>query len=184
MLTELERCLKVEKKDKTIFDIVIYGSAVKGKKEPTDIDIAVVFREGDLKKRLEKIQTIKKKITLKQKIDIKGILLEELFHYEFFARSGIFLEGISIFDKKPFAHKIDFTGFSLFIYDLKNKNHTEKVKFNYVLSGRNTKGILRLLDGKSLGPGVMQIPLKNSLEFEEVLKMHSINYSKKNILMQ
>ncbi len=184
MLKELEKCLKAEQKDKTIFDIVIYGSAVKGKREPNDIDIVVIFREGDLKKRLNKIQAIKKEIKLNQNVDIKGILLEELFHHDFFARCGIFLEGISLFDGKPFAHKIDFAGFSLFVYDLKNKNHTEKVKFNYVLSGRSTNGILKNLEGKSLGPGVVQIPLRNSLEFEEVLNTHSVNYTKKNILIQ
>ena len=184
MLKQLKNYLKAEKKDKTIFDIVTYGSAVKGKNIPNDIDIAVIFKEGTLKERLNKIQKIKEKIKIGIKIDIKGILLEELFNSVFFARSGIIIEGISIFDEKPFANKLDFEGICLFIYDLKNKSHTEKVKFNYVLSGRNAKGIIAQLEGRALGPGVIEIPIKNSLEFEEVLQMHHINYKKRNCLIQ
>ncbi|MBS3145587.1 nucleotidyltransferase domain-containing protein [Candidatus Woesearchaeota archaeon] len=184
MLKELRRCLKAEKKDRSIFDIVLYGSAVKGKYSPGDIDIAVIFREGALKDRLDKIQLIKRKIKTEKKIDIKGFLFEELFQENFFGRSGIFLEGISIFDGKRLAGKIGFESRAIFIYNLRKKSHTEKVKFNYVLAGRNAKGIVKMLEGKHLAPGVVEMPIKNSLEFEEVLKKHNIDYSKKNVLIQ
>ena len=55
MLKELKKCLK-NKNDKTIFDILVYGSSVKGKEKPNDIDIVVIFRSGNLKERLFKIQ--------------------------------------------------------------------------------------------------------------------------------
>ena len=184
MLKELKKCLKPEKADKTIFDIVLYGSVAKGRTYPADIDIIVIFRKGTLKERLQKIQSIKQKIRVEKKVDIKGILWEELFQEQFFARSGIILEGISLFDGKPFSHKIDFKGFVLFVYDLRDKSHTEKVKFNYVLSGRKDIGMVKRLEGKHIAPSVIQIPVKNSLEFEEVLKRHNINYSKQNYLIQ
>ena len=184
MLKELKKWLNKEKNDETIFDIVLYGSSVKGKTKPNDLDILIIFKEGKLKDRLEKSQQIKKKITFDGKIDIKNILWEELFKEELFARSGIFLEGISIFDNKPLAKKIGFESYSLFIYNLKDKNHNEKVKFNYILSGRNSEGIIKKLSGKHLAPGVVQIPINNSLEFEEVLKKSNINYSKNNILVE
>lgn len=184
MLKKLKKYLKPKKQDKTIFDIVVYGSAVKGKTMPRDFDIIVIFREGTLKERLTKIQSIKKNIKLEKKIDVKGILWEELFQEEFFARSGIFLEGISLFDEKPFSHKVGFEGFTIFMYNLQDKTHTEKVKFNYILSGRDDIGIVKMLEGKHLAPGIIQIPIKNSLEFEEVLKRHNINCSKKNLLIQ
>ncbi len=184
MLKELKKCLKSEKFDKTIFDIVMYGSSVKGKYKPADIDIIVIFRKGTLKERLQKIHFIKQKIKVEKKIDTKGILWEELFQEQFFARSGIILEGVSLFDGKPFSYKMDFKGFVLFVYDLRDKSHTEKVKFNYVLSGRKDIGMVNRLEGKHIAPGVIQIPIKSSLEFEEVLKQHDINYSKQNCLIQ
>lgn len=184
MLKELRKCMKNENIDKNIFDIVLYGSTVKGKTTPDDIDIVVIFKEGTLKDRLTKIQFIKKKIRLDKKIDIKSILLEELFQEKFFARSGIFLEGMSLIDGKPFSDKIGYLGFIIFIYSLQDKSHTEKVKFNYILSGRNSMGIVKKLEGKRLASGVIQIPIKNSLEFEEVLTKHKINYFRKNVLIQ
>lgn len=184
MLTELKKWLKKYKQDNDIFDIVIYGSIVKGKSTPGDLDLLVIFRNGTLRDRLAKIQQIKKRIRTKGKIDIKSVLLEELFQKEFFARSGIFLEGVSIFDNKPFANKIDFKSSFLFIYNLKDKSHTEKVKFNYILSGRNQRGMVEKLRGKHLAPGIIEVPAKNSFEFEEVLKMHKINYRMKGVLTQ
>ena len=180
MLTELRKSLKNEKKDQTIFDIVIFGSAVKGKSRPNDIDIMVIFREGKLKERLNQIQKIKKKIKIK--VDLKGILWEELFQKEFFGRTGIFLEGISLFDGQSFSKKIGFLPSVIFLYNLKDKTHNEKVKFNYLLSGRGTQGMVKRLGGKHLSPGVIEIPIKNSSEFEEILKDNGIKYSKREVL--
>ncbi|MAF35615.1 hypothetical protein CL622_00675 [archaeon] len=184
MLKQLQKCLKTEKKDRTIFDIIVYGSTIQGKEKPNDIDIVVIFHEGTLKDRLKKIQQIKKKIKLDQKIDIKTILLHELFTPAFFARTGIFLEGISLFDKVPFSSKIGFSSHALFTYHLEDKTHTEKVKFNYVLSGRNDKGMLKHLEAKRLRPGVLQVPIKNTHECEQILRLHKISYNKKEILIK
>jgi len=184
MLKELKKYLKNERKDSTIFDIIVYGSSVKGKLISNDVDIAVIFKEGSLKERLSKIQEIKKKINIQKVIDIKGLLWEELFQKEFFGRSGIFLEGISLFDDKLFSSKIGFKGEVIFIYNMIDKTHTQKVKFNYILSGRNEKGIVKKLEGIRLAPGVVQIPTKYSLEFESVLKMNNINYFTKKVLIE
>src|SRR3989304_1036780 len=105
MQKELMNLLKSEINE-DIFDIVVYGSTVKGKDQPADVDILVIFRRGTLKERLNKIQVIKKKIKISGKVDIKGILLEELFSPSFFGRSGIFIEGISITEGKHFSEKI------------------------------------------------------------------------------
>lgn len=185
ILEELKKCLKNELKDKTIFDIVVYGSLVKGKMDPNDLDIVIIFKQGSLNERLERLQQIKKKIRLKEKVDIKGILWEELFQEGFFGRTGIFLEGISLINEKPFSYKMGFEGFAIFVYNLKNKSHTEKVKFNYLLNGRDRDGLIKMMGGKHLGAGVIQIPISRSLEFDEVLKRHNIQYSKiDNLIMR
>ncbi|NQU78961.1 nucleotidyltransferase domain-containing protein [Candidatus Woesearchaeota archaeon] len=175
MLKRLKKYLSKE-----IFDIVIYGSSVKGKMKPGDIDIAVIFSSGSLDERLTTIQKIRKDLDVK--VDIKAILLHELFRPEFFSRTGIFLEGISVRHQKPFSRLLGFTSSALFSYDLKDKTHTEKVKFNYVLSGRGRDGIVKMLDGDHIAPGVIEIPIENSDEFAEILKSHKINYGRKNIL--
>lgn len=184
MLSELRRCLTSAQTDKTIFDVVFYGSAARGEPKPHDVDIAVIFLSGTLRERLDKVQLLKKKIKISFPTDVKGILLEELFHDDFFARSGLMLEGVSIFDGVPFSHKLGFDGAVLFFYNLKNKSHTEKVKFNYVLRGRLGKGVIALLDAVRVAPGVIRVPSSRSLEFEDVLKLHHVSYSFLSVLVK
>ena len=185
MLKNLRKLLESEQGDKSIFDIVIYGSIVKGKESTRDMDILIVFLEGTLRQRLDKLQTIKSKLKKKdfdKNLDIKQILLKELFYPEFLARTGIFLGGISIFRRKKFSETLGFMPYTLFWYNLKGLTHSQKVKFNYILAGRNMKGVIQQLDGNRLVNGAVKIPIENSITFEEILKNNKISYSMKNIL--
>ncbi|MEK6983290.1 MAG: nucleotidyltransferase domain-containing protein [Nanoarchaeota archaeon] len=183
ILEKLKKYLKSEKRE-NIFDIVIFGSLVKGSLEPRDIDVMVIFLDGSLKERLDSIQEIKSRLKGKidEAIDIKQCLLKDLFSPEFMARTGILLEGISVFHNKKFCQTLGFESYAIFWYNLKNLTHTQKVKFNYILAGRNQKGIIELLNGKRLASGVVKIPIENSLEFEEVLRNNKVAHNKKNIL--
>ena len=182
-LEKLKKCLNAEKREH-IFDIVIFGSLVKGKLSPKDIDIMVIFLDGSLKERLDRIQQIKDNIKNKvaANIDIKQMLLKDIFSTEFLARTGIMLEGLSVFRDKKFCQILGFDSYTIFWYNLAGLNHTQKVKFNYILSGRNQKGIIKILKGERLVSGAVKIPMEYSNEFEEILKNNKINYNKKNIL--
>lgn len=184
MLNDLKKKFEPEKKDPNIFDVILYGSLTRGKQEPSDIDIAVIFKQGTLKERLAKLQEMKRRISFEEKIDLKGILWEELFDESFFARSGLILEGISLLDELPISQKMDFESYSLFQYDFQGKTHTQKVKFNYLLKGRKTIGMIKKYEGHHLAPGIVQIPIRHSSIFEQILNTHYIHYSKKNILVQ
>jgi len=187
MLKNLEKLLESEKKDKRIFDIVIYGSAVKGKEQPNDVDILIIFTEGTLRDRLNKAQQIKSKVKSSFKdveLDVKQILLVELFSPEFFARTGIFLGGISVFKSRRFSETLGFRPFALFTYSLEKLSHTEKIKFNYVLSGRNAKGIIEQFGGKRIASGAVKMPLENALAFEDVLKEHKVEYERVSVLQE
>jgi len=175
MLRKLKKCLSDD-----VFDIILYGSSVKGKHKPADIDILVIFRRGTLRERLNAIQDIKKKLGIDA--DYKQILIEDLFSDSFFARTGVLLEGLSARQQKPLSQILGFYACTLFWYTLENFTHTQKVKFNYVLAGRNKKGLIEEFEGFRLASGVVKIPISKSFEFEEVLKSHSVKYLKKNIL--
>src|SRR3989338_5720745 len=118
MQNSLLKYLKSESKkslDKRIFDIVIYGSYVKSKKEPNDIDIVIVFFNESLNERLSFAQEFKNKLKEKIKnLDIKAINLPELFDKNFLARAGITSEGYSLLTDSPFSLKMGFKGYSLF----------------------------------------------------------------------
>ena len=176
-------CKKFNKENKEIWDIVIYGSFVKGKTDFNDIDIMVIFQNVSLNNRLEISQNLKH--ILKKEIkdmDIKTMNFEDFFDESFFARQGILIEGLSLIKNKPLAELIGFKGSSIFSYNLKNLNHNKKTQFTYALSGRKSVGVLKLSKGISLGRGAVKIPIKNSLEFESFLQKWNIEYKKRNIL--
>ncbi len=184
MLKNLKKHLESER-DKKIFDIVIYGSAVKGKEDARDIDILVIFLEGTLKERLDKLQEIKsrlKGVEAETALDMKQILLKELFSSAFLARTGILLEGISVFTNKRFCETMGFKPFTLFWYSLKGLTHLEKVKFNYIFAGRNTKGVIEEVNGQRIVNGAIKVPIENSAIIESILKTNKVQYNKKNIL--
>lgn len=171
-------------KKNEIFDIVLYGSATKGKSKVRDIDILIIFNNEPLKERVSKAQELKE--TLRKEIenlDIKTINLNELFQNEFLARQSILIEAISLIDNKSIAEKLGFKGYALFNYKLTNLNHNEKTKFTYALIGRNTEGILKKLKAEKLGKGALLIPIENSITFEEFLTKWEINFKSQNILI-
>lgn len=184
ILKELGKRLESEQSDKRIFDIVIYGSSMKGKAMPNDIDIVVIFLSGTLRERLEKMHQIKEKIKGLPdiKLDMKQILLQELFSAAFMARKGILFEGYSSFNRKLFAETLGFKPYALFYYSLKGLSHTQKVKFNYALAGRNSRGIIEIMEGKRLARGAVKIPPGYSSDFEYFLKSYNVNFRKENIL--
>ena len=176
-------CKKFAKKY-DVFDIVLYGSAVKGSEDINDIDILLIFNQKKLNERTSISQELKEILSKKiKKVDIKTINLKELFETGFLARQAILIEGYSLLDNIDFSRKLGFKGYSLFTYNLKNLNHNEKTKFIYALIGRAKEGMIKKLNGKHIGRGGMIIPIKNSLIFDKFLKKWNINYDKKKILV-
>ena len=170
-------------KKNQIFDIILYGSSVKGKLDINDIDIVIIFQEKSLKERLEIAQEFKRKIKSNLKIDMKTINIKELFEKDFLARQGILIEGYSLLHREKFSKRLGFKGYSIFTYNLKNINHNEKTKFTYALIGRRgEKGMLKQTNACSLGKGAVKIPIENSIIFEDFLKKWELNYKKENIL--
>lgn len=170
-------------KKNNIFDIVLYGSATKGKSRARDMDILIIFINEPLRNRTNISQEFKEILTQKiPNLDIKTINLSELFQKEFLARQSILIEAISLIDNKSISEKLGFQGHTIFTYQLKNLNHNEKTKFTYALIGRNSPGILKKLKAKKLGKGVVQIPIKDSITFEEFLIKWNLTYQSQNIL--
>ena len=164
----LESKSKSFEKDKGIFDIVVYGSNVKGKIEARDIDILIIFKEKPLEERVEITQRFKEKICKEiGKLDIKTINLSELFETNFLARQAILTEGYSLVNRIPFSEKW-ILSYSLFTYKLKNLSHNDKTKFTYSLIGRGkNQGIFKKLNAKPLGKAVILLPIQNSSFFFE-----------------
>jgi len=187
MQKNLLKYLKSESKkikDKNIFDIVVYGSFVKSKEEPRDIDILIIFKEKSFNERIEIAQKFKERIKTKIKNpDVKTVNLTELFDPTFLAKQSIFTEGYSLLHNMPFSARMGFKGYSLFTYSLKNLNHNEKTKFTYSLIGRKSEGMIKKLNAVPLGKGAVIVPIEKSIIFEEFLNKWKVNYKMRQALI-
>jgi predicted nucleotidyltransferase len=178
----LELKSKTYRKNKNLFDIVLYGSNVKGKREANDWDIIFIFLNLPLKDRLNITQEFKEGLNLKN-LDIKSINIGELFDKTFLARQGIFLEGISLLDKKPLREKLGFKSFELFVLKEKNLPNLKKVQLSYALNGRKKgEGFLKKIQGEKISQKTFIIPIENSSLFEDFLEKWDIDYSSKHFL--
>lgn len=172
-------------KENGIFDIVMYGSAVKGEEEPADMDILLIFLEKKLKERLEIAQKFKQSIREKvKKADVKTINIGEVFDSNFLARQGVLIEGYSLLHGVSLAKRLGFEGNVLFNYGLRNLNHNDKTRFTYSLIGRRgEEGMIKKVGGASLGKGVVLVPIGNSLIFENFLKTWRLEYKRKDVMV-
>ena len=162
LVKKLEKLLKKYKDN--LNDIIIFGSAVKGKKMPKDIDLALILKEKDM----SKISSIKKEID-DNRVDIEAVTQDSLLKTKL--SINILLEGYSIEKKDFLRNMIGLKPIKLFLYDLKGFNRSKKSLFSMALT-KNLKNI----NGKRIAPGAVIIPIDQSGYFNEFLDGWQIRY--------
>ena len=142
IITKLSNTLKGYKKRKEIKDIVLFGSLLKGKEDPSDIDVLIIL-ETEVDKDLEyEVRNNLKKV--QNKISLNSTTTKELYEESFFARDAIFFEGFSLLEKQFLATKQGYVLWGLFKYKSANLDNTKKTTFYYALNGRNnSQGLIK-----------------------------------------
>lgn len=190
----LEELLKSQKsifngfkdENKEVYDVVIFGSLVRGKEANRDIDIAIILSEKkSLTFKLELAQKLRNALKFKDYIfDVKTIDFEDLLDNAFLARQGILIEGFSVIKNKFLCEISGFKSFCLFVYDMKNISASKKRIFSYALRGRyNSKGMMRLKNIEQLGRGVLKVPIQHSEEIKDLLDSYNIKYKTQYCIM-
>ena len=158
-------------KKNDVWDIIVYGSYVRGKTDARDIDIALI---------LNKITSVKKKMVLCQELraalsdkgysmDVKAVDIRDLMNVGFLAREAILAEGRSLLRKDYLAERFGFKNFAIIEYSLKNLTPAKQKMFYYALQGRKRgTGILARIGGRIISKGVLQVPV---IHYEEVLNL-------------
>lgn len=170
---------KFKKENEEVFDVIIYGSAVKGKSDFNDLDLAILLnKKSSVSNKLKLAQELKSilKNKIDYELDVKGIDILDLMNKEFIAKQGIITSGYLILNKKNISNLFGFNSYSIFVYNLKGLNNSKKTLFRYAIGGRNGKGLLELKGGEQLGRGSIRIPLIYEEEFKEFFEKFGINY--------
>lgn len=132
--TELKSKVKFffKKNGEFLLDVILFGSVLKGKSHPNDVDLLVIFKNKvDLKVSRDF------KLYLKDsKISITEIAYSDLFDEAFFAKEGIFNEGYSLIYDKKISEGFGFSTYTIFRYSILGLSETQKILFHYSLQGR------------------------------------------------
>jgi len=157
-----------------IFDIVLFGSAVKGKEDANDLDVCVIFkRKCDFAKMLGKFEA--------PKMHLSSLLLEELFTAPLWL--SLILEGESVLQDKKISEIFNFDSDIIFKYNLRSLAPTQKTVFSHALFGRGNGGIAQENDAQILGKGALMSPRSKSEELRKFFESWKIDYSVKECLV-
>lgn len=158
-------------KYKEIKDFIIFGSLVKGKYAPKDIDIALVVDKKDI----SLVGEIKEQLKIKN-LDIELVNPEDVYQ----SRLGLTLisEGFSVKSNKFLREKLGISPMKIYTYEIKHLTQTKKVLF-----GRGLNNLLQDTKAVKLGAGSIMIPINQSDKFEDFLDTWDLKYKTKEYLV-
>jgi len=173
----LKRCKGFIKKNPDVLDVVIFGSVVKGKEKPNDIDLLLIFKD---KVDLKTASTLR---NLLKNAQVTSKTYEELFKTQFLPRESILSEGVSSLTGLKLSESYGYFSFILVSYSLKNFSNSQRTKFFYALRGRNSKGLIEGLKIMRLSDTILLVPVEKSAEFREFLKKWGVIYKESEVLI-
>ena len=166
--------IKVELKkllnDSNILDAILFGSYIKGKVNPRDIDLALIVQERKF-------------------YDYKGFHISIITTNEWFANppslaTTLLREGYSLKNNKYLAESLKFKPEILYSYKLNNLSNSKKVRIVQILRGnKQNKGMVENYTGEWLSNQVFLIPPEIDSLFEKFFVHQEINFKKKYILI-
>lgn len=166
---------KIVSANPEIEDILLFGSVVRGKKNPQDIDILILFKVT-VQKSVE--YTIRK--ILEQyypTVSIVSKTNKDALDPAFDVRESILFEAKSLLSGRYNSSKYGFNSLGLFRYDFKDWNKLTKTKFYYALNGRGTSsGVISSLGCIKLSDSLVVVPLHSIESFREFLEFWKLEY--------
>lgn len=171
-ITKLNKHINKYLKEKEILDIILFGSLMKGKDNPKDIDLLIIFKEK-INKELE----LKIRRELGKNYEINSINEKELTSNNFKAKEGIYLEGYSFSKKTTLADSLGFFTTAYLKYDIKNLKGSNRIKFYYALIGRDNKnGFLTKIEATRFSDNVIICNYSEIEKLKEFFESWKITY--------
>ncbi len=170
------------KNKENILDIIIFGSSVRGKEKPEDVDLLIIFKDEVI---LDLSYSLRKMIeNFSYNVEIISKKYDEIFSPNFMARESILSEGISVIYNKSISEGLGYSNFILFKYNLKGFSKSNRMRFYYSLYGRDKKsGILNNLSLIKFSDTILISPIDKSELAKEFLENWKIEYLEIPILI-
>ena len=150
-------CKKVLKNYPELKDIIIFGSFIRKKNNPKDIDLALIIQKYKVKSGT--IGKITKEFDIFKKIDIEVIDSENIYLDPLFWR--IAREGFSVKHNKFISKSAQIKPVVFYEYSLNGLSKTKKVQFN--------RAIHNTIKGNIIKKGSIWVPISESEKFKELI---------------
>ncbi len=180
-MMKLRKSLRSFLGESLLADIFLFGSVMKGKRKPGDIDAVALFREKDYE-RIESIVYSIKKACDKQGIrpHIEPLTIDRMLSEPVFR--SILHEGYSIREGKKVSQLMGIRPAVVFSYSLEGKTPSEKVRFSYALYGRKPgEGFAKQMGGEEMGRGALLVPVEKSEQAKEFFGTWSVKFRERRI---
>jgi len=168
-LLEIKKELKEYLNNKSVYDVILFGSFVKGKVMPSDIDVAVICDE---------------------KLDeINGYHISFIKPLDFFKEipsliNTIFREGYSLKNNKSFCEQYGFRNKVMYIYELSGLSDSEKVRIvNFLRGNKSGKGMIAEKECEWISNASFICSIQNDNLFEQFFLTNKVKFRKYNLLM-
>ena len=162
-----------------IADIFMFGSSVRGKERPNDIDICLVFRNNVDLKIIRDAESL-----CGDGYHVSSLVVDNFFTRPHSLSRTMLIEGKSILSRKKFADVFGLKPMALYSYDLSAEEPTKKVKLVYILRGRkSSEGLVHDLGGSFISNSSFIMPIDKDNEIKEVLDAWKVKYKRSRILL-
>ncbi|MEW6063079.1 MAG: nucleotidyltransferase domain-containing protein [Nanoarchaeota archaeon] len=177
LITQLTKISKFffKKYKKELKDIILFGSVIRGKSDPKDIDIVMLFKDNINKN----IEYKFKKLILNyiQNVSIISKTEKTYINPYFDAREGILFEGYSLIKSRFIAEEFGFISFGLFFYNTKKITNVKRTRLYYALNGRlSNKGVIDKWGAIRLSDNIIAIPINNIESAKEFFEYWNLDY--------
>lgn len=160
-------------------DIIVFGSFVKGKTAPKDIDICLIFRDSVDLDIVKDIQAI-----IGENFHISSLSANNFFNKKHNLAQTLLFEGVSARSGKRLNDIYSLDSYGLYYYDISDMKKSDKVRFVYLLKGRGKeKGIVKEFKGAFLVNGCFIMPVEKDGEMLEIMDKWGVKFKKKRVML-
>lgn len=160
-----------------IIDILLIGSAAKGKISPSDVDVAAICY-GQKEAVAEMLEE-----ALGNDVHLTAYNVAELFHRQEPIWLSMLHEGVSLVTGKKLSSSLFLEPSVMFTYDTSSLKSI--VRFFYALKGRDGgKGVLSSTGSTFLAKGVILSPISSDVEMQDFFKRWNVPFTRRRIFME
>ncbi len=167
-LRKIKNKLKKIINNKKVYDVILFGSFVKGKTMPSDIDVAIISDE---------------KVNSVDGFHVSNLNLRDFLKPVSLVKT-LLREGYSLKKNMAFSEVYGFRNKCLFKYDLRNLTPSKKVKVVRFLRGRaSEEGLVLEKGGEWISNQVFFCPVISESIFERFFLNNKIKFKKYFLLI-